>query len=48
MRDKTFRVHTKAREEILIVTDEVQHALGELTSADGITRHRPPGLGRDY
>jgi secondary thiamine-phosphate synthase enzyme len=36
MRDKTLRVRTKAREEILIITDEVQQALGELTNGDGI------------
>jgi secondary thiamine-phosphate synthase enzyme len=36
MRDKTLRVRTKAREEILIITDEVQQALGELTTGDGI------------
>ena len=36
MRDKTLRVRTHAREEILIITDEVQNALAELTSADGI------------
>src|SRR4051812_18254384 len=36
MRDKTLRVRTNAREEIVIITDEVQHALSELTSGDGI------------
>jgi secondary thiamine-phosphate synthase enzyme len=36
MREKTFRVRTKAREEILIITDQVEQALGELTSSDGI------------
>jgi len=36
MREKTLRVRTKAREQILIITDEVEQALGELTSGDGI------------
>ena len=36
MRDKTLRVRTHAREEILIITDEVEKALAELTSGDGI------------
>lgn len=36
MRDKTLRVRTHAREEILIITDEVQNALAELTTGDGI------------
>src|SRR5881392_1648862 len=36
MRDKTLRVPTNAKQEILLITDEVQNALGELTSADGI------------
>ena len=36
MKEKTFTVTTTAREEILLITDEVQRALGELTSADGI------------
>ncbi|HUJ12235.1 MAG TPA: secondary thiamine-phosphate synthase enzyme YjbQ [Thermoanaerobaculia bacterium] len=36
MREKTFTVSTSAREEILIITDEVQSALAELTGGDGI------------
>jgi len=36
MREKTLRVRTKAREQILIITDEVEQALGELTTGDGI------------
>lgn len=36
MKDKTFTVTTTAREQILLITDQVQRALGELTSADGI------------
>jgi secondary thiamine-phosphate synthase enzyme len=36
MNDKTFSVRTSQREQILIITDEVQRALGELTSGDGI------------
>ena len=36
MKDKTFSVRTSQREQIVIVTDEVQRALGELTSGDGI------------
>lgn len=36
MNDKTFAVRTSAREQILIVTDQVQKALRELTSGDGI------------
>jgi secondary thiamine-phosphate synthase enzyme len=36
MNEKTFSVRTSAREQILIITDEVQRALGELTSSDGI------------
>ena len=36
MTEKTFTVRTHAREEILLITDEVDHALGELTSGDGI------------
>jgi len=36
VKEKTFTVTTTAREEILLITDEVQRALGELTSADGI------------
>src|SRR2546426_5811788 len=36
MREKTFTVRTSAREQILIVTDEVQKALGQMTDGDGI------------
>ena len=36
MKEKTFTVTTTAREQILLITDEVQRSLGELTSADGI------------
>jgi secondary thiamine-phosphate synthase enzyme len=36
MNDKTFSVRTSQREQILVITDEVQRALGELTSGDGI------------
>jgi secondary thiamine-phosphate synthase enzyme len=36
MKEKTFPVRTTQREEILIITDEVDHALGELTGGDGI------------
>jgi secondary thiamine-phosphate synthase enzyme len=36
MQDKTITVRTSAREEILLVTREVNAALGELTSGDGI------------
>ena len=36
MKEKTFTVSTTAREQILLITDEVQRALGEITSADGI------------
>ena len=36
MNEKTFAVRTSAREQILIVTDQVQKALRELTSGDGI------------
>jgi secondary thiamine-phosphate synthase enzyme len=36
MNEKTFSVRTSAREQILIITDEVQRALGELTRSDGI------------
>ena len=36
MLEKTFTVTTTAREQILIITDEVQRALGELTDGDGI------------
>lgn len=36
MKDKTFSVRTTAREQILIITREVEKALGEITSGDGI------------
>jgi secondary thiamine-phosphate synthase enzyme len=36
MKDKTFAVRTSAREQILIVTDEVDRALGEIATGDGI------------
>lgn len=36
MKEKTFAVRTSAREEIRIVTAEVQQALRELTDGDGI------------
>jgi secondary thiamine-phosphate synthase enzyme len=34
--ERTFRVRTSEREQILIVTREVNAALGEMTSGDGI------------
>ena len=36
MREKTFSVRTSEREQIVIITDQVQRALGELTDEDGI------------
>ena len=36
MQEKTFSVRTSQPEEIVIITDEVNRALGELTSSDGI------------
>ena len=36
MRDTTFSVRTTEREQILLITDEVEHALGSLTNSDGI------------
>jgi secondary thiamine-phosphate synthase enzyme len=36
MKEKTFSVRTTAREQIIIITDEVQRALGDLTDGDGI------------
>jgi secondary thiamine-phosphate synthase enzyme len=36
MLDSTFRVRTTAREQILLVTDDVNAALGGITSGDGI------------
>ena len=36
MTSKTFAVRTRAREEIRIITDEVNRVLGELTHGDGL------------
>ncbi|MGZ5475735.1 MAG: secondary thiamine-phosphate synthase enzyme YjbQ [Thermoanaerobaculia bacterium] len=36
MKDRTFSVRTAQREQILIITAEVQRALGDLTAGDGI------------
>ncbi len=36
MKEKTLTVRTTAREQIVIITDEVQRALSELTEGDGI------------
>lgn len=36
MNEKTFTVRTTAREQIVIITAEVQRALGELTEGEGI------------
>ena len=36
MLDSTFRVQTTAREQILLVTDDVNRVLGGLTDGDGI------------
>jgi secondary thiamine-phosphate synthase enzyme len=36
MRETTFQVRTSAREQILIVTDEVNDALASLDAAEGI------------
>ncbi len=36
MKEKTFTVRTEQRQQILLVTDQVQRALGELTGDDGI------------
>ncbi len=36
MKEKTFGVRTSKRVEILIITREVQQALHELTTADGV------------
>ena len=36
MREKSFSVRTTAREQILIITDEVQRALEALTDGDGM------------
>ena len=36
MKEKTFTVRTRAREDVLIITDEAQRALAELTNGDGL------------
>ena len=36
MKDKTFTVRTAAREQVLLITDEVARTLAELTTGDGI------------
>ena len=36
MNEQTITIRTSAREQILIVTDQVQRALAEMTSGDGI------------
>ncbi len=36
MRESTFSVRTTAREQIVLITAEVERALGELTREDGI------------
>jgi len=36
MKEQTFAVRTSAREQIVIITDEVDRVLGQLTSGDGI------------
>ena len=36
MQEKTFTVRTTAREQIVLITDEVERALSELTDGDGI------------
>jgi secondary thiamine-phosphate synthase enzyme len=36
VKEKTFNVRTRAREDVLIITDEVQRALVELTNGDGV------------
>ena len=36
MKETTFRVRTTAREQILIITDQVDRALREMTEGDGI------------
>ena len=36
MKERTFRVRTSEREQILIITDDVNAALGGLTGGDGI------------
>jgi secondary thiamine-phosphate synthase enzyme len=34
--EKTFTIRSSEREQILVITDQVQRALGELTSGEGI------------
>lgn len=36
MKETTFRVRTSEREQILLITDQVQRALSEMTDGDGI------------
>ena len=36
MQEKTFTVRTAAREQIVVVTAEVNRALGEMTEGDGL------------
>jgi secondary thiamine-phosphate synthase enzyme len=36
MKDATFNVRTSEREQILIITAEVNRALGEMTGGDGV------------
>lgn len=36
MKEKTFSVRTSEREQIVIITDEVQRALAEIATGDGI------------
>jgi len=36
VKEKTFTIRTRAREEILLITDEVDRTLGEISSGDGI------------
>lgn len=36
MKETTFRLRTSEREQIVIITDEVQRALAEMTDQDGI------------
>lgn len=36
MKEKTITVRTSAREQILIITGEVQRALAEMTAGDGV------------
>lgn len=36
MKERTFSIRTSEREQILLITDQVQRALSNLTDADGI------------